>query len=150
MTTENSATENSATDSTGAGTAGADNTGAGGATVADKIVKAAKDFGLPPQSEEVIRSADKLITEAVHKATDYVAEHRETIDGYVEKVGAFVDDKTDGKYHDKVRKAQDAADDALSRFTSTPDPTSTPDVSASPDEAAGFHPPTSVGEEPNA
>ena len=85
-------------------------------TVADQIIKAAKDLGLPPKTEQYIRSADQAVTEAVHKAATYADSNRETIAGYVDKAGAFVDERTSGKYHDKVTKAKAAASAGVAKF----------------------------------
>ena len=78
-------------------------------TVTDQIVQAAKDLGLPPKTEHYIRSADKAVTSAVQKAAAYADSNRDTLAGYVDKAGAFVDERTGGKYHDKVTKAAAAA-----------------------------------------
>lgn len=121
----------------------------------DKIVKAAKDLGLPPKAEEYIRSADKTITEVVHKAAVFADENREKLAGYVdenrgklaeyvEKAGAFVDEKTEGKYHDKVSKAQDAANSAVAKLATHRDAAAAETAS---DAAGDFTPPSAVGED---
>ena len=38
--------------------------------------------------------------------------------GYVEKAASFVDDKTKGKYSDKIAKAQDSAKNAVGKVSS--------------------------------
>ena len=85
-------------------------------TVADQLIKAAKDLGLPPKTEQYIRSADKAVTEAVHKAATYADSNRDTIAGYVDKAGDYVDDRTNGKYRDKVTKAKAAASAGVDKF----------------------------------
>lgn len=87
-----------------------------GGSATDKLVQTAKDLGLPPQAEEIIRSADKAITDAVHKAAAFAGENREKFAEYVDKAGDFIDEKTEGKYHDKVAKAKGAATSAYTKF----------------------------------
>jgi hypothetical protein len=43
------------------------------------------------------------------KAKDALSEHSEHVDTGIEKVGDFVDDKTDAKYAEQVDKGQDFA-----------------------------------------
>lgn len=49
----------------------------------------------------------------VDKGKDLAAENSDKIEGAVDKVGDFIDDKTGGKYADKVDKAQEAAKNAI-------------------------------------
>lgn len=146
-----------------------------GGSATDKIVQTAKDLGLPPQAEDIIRSADKAISEAVHKAAALADENREKFAGLVDKAADFVDEKTEGKYHDKVAKAKDAANSAFAKFaehgadhsgdTTTPGDTAaagdtptgdtaaagdapTGDAAATPaEDAPTFTAPSSVGED---
>ena len=45
---------------------------------------------------------------AVDKAKNLAAENADKIEGAVDKAGDFIDDKTGGKYADKVESVQDA------------------------------------------
>ena len=49
----------------------------------------------------------------VDKGKDLAAENSDKIDDVVEKAGDFVDNKTGGKYADKVDKVQEAAKKAI-------------------------------------
>jgi hypothetical protein len=42
-------------------------------------------------------------------AKKFIDEHDDKVDQAIEKAGDLIDDKTDGKYADKVDKAQDMA-----------------------------------------
>jgi len=75
----------------------------------DKLIQKAKDLGLPAKSEDVIRSADKAVTDAKAKAATYADENRDKLGGYIDKAGQAVDERTQGKYSDKVAKAKEAA-----------------------------------------
>jgi hypothetical protein len=45
------------------------------------------------------------------KAEDLAADHKDEVQGAIDKAGNFVDDKTGGKYHDKIEDAEAKADD---------------------------------------
>ncbi|WP_024794679.1 antitoxin [Tomitella biformata] len=45
---------------------------------------------------------------AIGKAKDLAVENADKIEGAVDKAGDFIDDKTGGKYADKVDTVQDA------------------------------------------
>jgi nucleosome binding factor SPN SPT16 subunit len=49
----------------------------------------------------------------VDKGKDLAADNADKIEDAVEKVGDFIDDKTGGKYADKVDKVQEAAKNAI-------------------------------------
>lgn len=49
----------------------------------------------------------------VGKGKQLAAENSDKIEDVVDKAGDFIDDKTGGKYADKVDKAQDAAKKAV-------------------------------------
>ena len=51
------------------------------------------------------------------RAKDALSGQREHLDTAVEKVGDFVDEKTEGKYAEQVDKGQDMARDKLSDRT---------------------------------
>ncbi|OZE86159.1 hypothetical protein CH304_04550 [Rhodococcus sp. 15-649-1-2] len=49
----------------------------------------------------------------VDKGKELAAENSDKIEDVVDKAGDFIDDKTGGKYADKVDKAQEAAKKAI-------------------------------------
>lgn len=49
----------------------------------------------------------------VDKGKNLAAENSDKIEDVVDKAGDFIDDKTGGKYADKVDKVQDAAKKAI-------------------------------------
>jgi hypothetical protein len=53
------------------------------------------------------------MSEFMDKAKQFAAEHDEQVDQGVEKAGDMVDERTEGKYADKVDMAQDRAKDSL-------------------------------------
>jgi MT0933-like antitoxin protein len=59
---------------------------------------------------------DKL-TGLREQAQEAVAEHKEQIQGAVESAGAVVDQKTHGKYSDKIVKFGQKASDAVEKLS---------------------------------
>ncbi len=53
------------------------------------------------------------MSEFMDKAKQFAAEHDEQVDQGVEKAGDMVDERTEGKYADKVDMAQERAKDSL-------------------------------------
>ena len=51
------------------------------------------------------------------KAKDAIGEHSKQMDGGIDKVGDFVDEKTDGKYVEQVDQGQELTKDRLREFT---------------------------------
>jgi MT0933-like antitoxin protein len=49
----------------------------------------------------------------VEKGKKAAADNSDKIENVVDKAGDFIDNKTDGKYADKVNKAQQAAKNAI-------------------------------------
>jgi len=50
------------------------------------------------------------------KAKDALSEHSEHVDSGIERVGDLIDEKTGGKYADKVDQGQDLAGDTLQDY----------------------------------
>lgn len=55
------------------------------------------------------------------KARDLAREHSDTIDRGIQRAGTFVDDKTGGKYADKVDKVQGFATQQKDKIAGGPD-----------------------------
>lgn len=64
--------------------------------------------------------------EIVDKAKEYAAQNSEDLKGHVDRAGDFIDQRTGGKYADKVDKLQDAAGSALDKNASQNQPPATP------------------------
>ena len=86
------------------------------ATVTDKLIAKAKELGLPPKTEDFLRQADKAVTEAVAKAGSYTDQNREKISSALDKAGKAVDERTQGKYADKIAKARVQAEKGLDKL----------------------------------
>lgn len=103
-------------------------------TIAEKLVAKAKELGLPPQSETFIRQADTAVTDAVRKTAAYTEQNREKISSALDKAERAVDEKTQGKYTDKLAKARGAAEKGLDKVVEQR--TAGAEASGATDEAA--------------
>lgn len=102
-------------------------------TIAEKLVAKAKELGLPPQSETFIRQADTAVTDAVRKTAAYTEQNREKISSALDKAERAVDEKTQGKYSDKIAKARLQAEKGIAKLAEQRTPAAgTPAGSADP------------------
>lgn len=116
---------------------------------ADRLVAAAKELGLPDKTEEVIRKADEFVSDAVASAGTFTEERREKISEFLDKAEHAIDERTDGKYADKVAKARAQAEKGIDKIAEQRRP-ATEGASAAtstyPTDPTGD---ASVGEEPD-
>src|SRR4051812_5956450 len=73
----------------------------------DKLRKKAEELGLETKAKELQEAAAQAAKQAREKAGDFTVENRDKIDGYVETATAKIDEKTEGKYADKLAKVKD-------------------------------------------
>jgi uncharacterized protein YjbJ (UPF0337 family) len=74
------------------------------------------------------------------KAKTAVEENADKIEGGIDKAADFVDDKTKGKYTDKIEKAQDAAHRAVEKIGGDQGGSQEKGSSDPPDETPGETP----------
>ncbi|MEO7131729.1 MAG: antitoxin [Dermatophilaceae bacterium] len=74
----------------------------------DKIKQKAEDLGLPEKAGQVQEAATKAAAQAKEKAGDFAEQNKDKVAGALDKATQVIDEKTDGKYHDKVAKATGA------------------------------------------
>ena len=85
----------------------------------DKMAAKADELELQRKATELADAVGKLAQSAFEQAKTYTADHRDSVEGFLDKAAAKVDAQTDGKYHDKVFKARGAASVGLSKFAGT-------------------------------
>jgi hypothetical protein len=76
----------------------------------DKLKKKAEELDLETKARQLQESATQAAKQARVKAGDFAVENREKIDGYVETATTRIDEKTEGKYADKVAKVREHVD----------------------------------------
>ncbi|MBW3085330.1 hypothetical protein KEM60_01527 [Austwickia sp. TVS 96-490-7B] len=60
-------------------------------------------------AQKALQEAEVVTAKARQAAGAAADAHRDKIDDYIGKAGTFIDEKTEGKYHQQVIKAQDVA-----------------------------------------
>jgi hypothetical protein len=73
----------------------------------DKLRKKAEELDLETKAKHLQEQAAAAAKQAREKAGDFAVENREKIEGYVETATAKIDEKTEGKYADKVAKVKE-------------------------------------------
>ncbi|MFM6847890.1 MAG: antitoxin [Terrabacter sp.] len=73
----------------------------------DKLKKKAEELDLETKAKHLQERAAEAAKQAREKAGDFAVENREKIDGYVETAAAKIDEKTEGKYADKLAKVKE-------------------------------------------
>jgi hypothetical protein len=76
----------------------------------DKLKKKAEELDLETKAKHLQDAATQAAKQAREKAGDYAAQNRGKIDGYVETATTKIDEKTEGKYADKVAKVREHVD----------------------------------------
>lgn len=76
-------------------------------SLADNIKAKIKDVDVEKQLTDLVDEGEKLVQEAVTKAGDVAHERRDDVQGWLEKATGAINDKTEGKYADKVTQVRD-------------------------------------------
>ena len=115
----------------------------------DDLVKKANELDLETKARRLQEAATQAARQARVKAGDFTATNREKIDGYVERAGATVDEKTAGKYADTVAKVKDHVGRGVDKVAegSHPPPGQPPVPPAPPEPPVPPAPPTPPGPE---
>lgn len=74
--------------------------------------------------EDITKAKDKTkeVAETLkEKVSSFVGDHEEQIDSAIDKTTGFVDEKTKGRYSEKIDKAQEKAKDAVSKIADAGD-----------------------------
>ncbi len=75
-------------------------------TVLRDLEAKAKEMELDKKLTTFADQADQFLRVAATRAGDYAAENRERVEATLDKAGAKVDEKTDGKYRDSFAKVR--------------------------------------------
>jgi hypothetical protein len=68
------------------------------------------------EEKSIVDKAKDLAIDIKDKVTDLVSENEDKITGAIDKTGEFVDDKTKGKYTEKIDKGVDSAKSAVAKI----------------------------------
>jgi uncharacterized protein YjbJ (UPF0337 family) len=72
----------------------------------DKLKHQADELGLREKASHLMEEAKKVAGQAKEKAGDLAVDNRARVEGALDKAGAKIDEKTEGKYADKIAKAK--------------------------------------------
>lgn len=73
----------------------------------DKIKAKIKESDVEGKLSGLVDEGEKLVSEGMTKAGDLAHEKRDEVEGWLDKATGVVNEKTDGKYADKVSKVRD-------------------------------------------
>lgn len=74
----------------------------------DKIRQKAEELDLETKAKDFADAAAKAAQQAREKAGEIAHDQRERVEEVLEKAGQAIDERTEGKYHDKVAKAKES------------------------------------------
>ena len=105
--------------------------------VSRKVKQMAEEWDVQAKAEKFVAEVDKVAHEAKDKAAGYADDNRGKIREGLDKAGAKIDERTEGRYSDKVAKAKDKVTEGVDKLAEqrpggpTPPTTATGSGSAS-------------------
>jgi hypothetical protein len=84
--------------------------------VSRRVKQKAEEWDVQGKAEMFVAEVDKVAHEAKDKAAEYADENRGRFREGLDKVGAKIDERTDGKYHEKVAKATQKLDEGVAKI----------------------------------
>jgi len=74
------------------------------------------EFDLDRRWNEASNQAEQALKRALDTAAEYADEHRDDIDRLITRVTTSIDERTEGKYADKVTKVREQLDRGVERL----------------------------------
>ena len=74
------------------------------------------ELDLDRRLNELAAQAEQAVNRAIDTAADYAHEHRDDVDRLLTRVSATIDERTDGKYADKVTKVREQVDRGVGKL----------------------------------
>lgn len=84
--------------------------------VSARVKQKADEWDVQGKAEKVAAELEKVAHEAKDKAAEYADENRGRFREGLDKVGAKIDERTDGKYHDTFAKATQKLDEGVGKL----------------------------------
>jgi ElaB/YqjD/DUF883 family membrane-anchored ribosome-binding protein len=84
--------------------------------VTRKVKQKAVEWDVQGKAEKLAAEVDKVAHEAKDKAAEYADENRGKIREGLDKAGAKIDERTDGKYADRVAKAKETVSGGVDKL----------------------------------
>jgi hypothetical protein len=111
--------------------------------VTRKVKQKAVDWDVQGKAEKLAAEVDRVAHEAKDKAAEYADDNRGKIREGLDKAGAKIDERTEGRYSDRLAKAKDTVSGGVDRLAeqrpggATPRTTPPPGSGYAPGAAAG-------------
>ena len=100
--------------------------------VSRKVKQKAEEWDVQTKAEKFAAEVDKVAHEAKDKAAELADENRGKIRENLDKAGAKIDERTEGKYADKVAKAKDTVAGGVDKLADQRPGGATPPGSTAP------------------
>ncbi len=101
----------------------------------DKMKQKAEEFDLENKAKKLQEAATQAAHQAREKAGELATENRDKIDGAIGKASTAIDERTEGKYSDKIARAKEQINKGVDKVAEGDHPAS--DVTVDTDGADG-------------
>ncbi len=113
--------------------------------VSRKVKQKAEEWDVQGKAEKFAAEVDKVAHDAKDKAAELADENRGKIRENLDKAGAKIDERTDGKYADKVARAKETVAGGVDKLAEQRPGGSTPPGATPPRYATGAAPEATPG-----
>lgn len=81
------------------------------------------DLDLDRRLNDLTVSAEQAVNRALDSASEYAQEHRDDVDRLLSRVSTTIDDRTGGKYADRVGRAREQVEKGVTKLAERQPPT---------------------------
>lgn len=82
----------------------------------ETLKKKIDELDLDRRMNEAVEGTEQFLRRAVQTVGGLAHEHRDDVDRVLDKIGDAIDDRTDGRYADRVEKVRDSLDSGLGKL----------------------------------
>jgi hypothetical protein len=118
------------------------------ATISETLKQKIDELELDRRLSEATVAGEKALKQALAKAGEYAHDNREKAEALLDKAAAAIDEKTDGKYAQKLGRVKDQVRAGIDKLADQRDPSSADPAPVDPEGAS--EQPTAQNSEPKA
>jgi ABC-type nitrate/sulfonate/bicarbonate transport system substrate-binding protein len=85
--------------------------------IAETLKQKIDELDLDRRFNELAESAEQAVVRALDTAADYAREHRDDVERLLTRASTAIDERTDGKYADKVTMVREQLDRGVEKLT---------------------------------
>lgn len=85
--------------------------------IAETLKKKIDELDLDRRFNELAESAEQVVVRALDTAADYARDHREDMDRLLTRASTAIDERTEGRYADKVTLVREQLDRGVEKLT---------------------------------